>query len=56
MGDTPVADLERYERGSQGEDDYRNRMLINLLAAVIVVALIIAGCWIVETIAQTGRP
>src|SRR5437660_130458 len=54
MGDSPVAGLERYERRCEGEDDYRHRMLANLLAAIVVVVLIITGDWIVQTIAQTS--
>jgi hypothetical protein len=55
MGDPPVAGMERYECGSENEEDYRHRMLINLLAAVFLLALIITGTWIVNTIAQTTQ-
>jgi hypothetical protein len=55
MGGSPVAGLEKYEHGPQGNDDYRGRMFANLLAAVVLVALIVTGSWIVETIAQAGR-
>jgi hypothetical protein len=55
MGGLPVAGLEKYERGPQGDDDYRQRMFANLLAALVIVALIVSGTWIVETIAQAGR-
>jgi hypothetical protein len=56
IGDSSVAGLERYESGPQGADDHRHRMLVNFLAALALIALIASGCWIVETLAQTGTP
>src|ERR1700730_9505455 len=55
IGDSPVANLERYESGSESEEVYRQRMVCNLVAAIVLIALIITGNWIVETLAQTTR-
>lgn len=55
MRDSPIAGMERYERGSESEEDYRHRMLENLLAAIVVMALVITGTWIVDRIAQTTQ-
>jgi len=51
---SPVEDLAKYER-SDGSDDYRHRMLINVLAAVFVVALIGTGLWIADTMADMRK-
>jgi hypothetical protein len=50
----PVADLAKYEHGPD-TDDYRHRMLVNAAAFVFVVALIGAGLWIADTMAQMRR-
>jgi hypothetical protein len=50
----PVADLTKYERGPD-TDDYRHRMLVNVAAFVFVTALIGAGLWIADTMAQMRR-
>jgi hypothetical protein len=55
MGGSPVAGTERYERGSESEEDYGHRMLVNLLAAVVLLTLILVGTWIVDTIVQTTQ-
>src|ERR1700688_2646671 len=52
IGDSPVEGLERYECDPQSEEDYRQRMFVNLLAAVVLIALIITSNWIVGTLAQ----
>ena len=51
---SPVEDLAKYER-SEGADDYRHRMLINAAALVFVAALIGAGLWIADTMAQMRK-
>jgi hypothetical protein len=50
----PVDDLSKYERGT-GSDDYRHRMLVNLVAFAFVIALIGAGLWLADTMAQMRR-
>ena len=51
---SPVEDLAKYER-SEGADDYRHRMLINAAALLFVAALIGAGLWIADTMAQMRK-
>lgn len=51
-GQSPVADLAKYERARHGTDDYRHRMVVNLVAFVFVVALIGAGLWLADTMAR----
>lgn len=50
----PVEDLERFER-TEGEDDYRHRMIMNGMAAAVTVLLIVAGIWIANTMAQMRK-
>ena len=47
---SPVSDLAKFERG-QGQDDYRHRMIVNVIALVFTVALAAAGIWIAESMA-----
>jgi hypothetical protein len=51
-GPSPVADLAKYERVPEAPDDYRHRMVVNLVAFVFVVALIGAGLWLADTMAR----
>jgi hypothetical protein len=48
-------DLARYEVEQDEPIDYRQRMLMNAIAGVIVVLLIGAGVWIADTIAAMDR-
>ena len=50
----PVDDLAKYERGNE-TDDYRHRMIVNAVAFVFVMALIGAGLWLADTMAQLRR-
>jgi hypothetical protein len=50
----PVRDLARFER-AEPDDDYRHRMLMNLLGAAVTILLIIAGVWIVDKIADLRK-
>ena len=47
---TPVQDLERFER-TEGEDDYRHRMIMNMMAAAVTILLIGGGIWIANSMA-----
>src|SRR5262249_60231672 len=49
---SPVPDLSKYEC-SEGEDDYRHRMVVNAVALVFVSLLSLAGFWLVHAIAQS---
>lgn len=51
---SPVADLGRFERGREA-DDYRHRMLVNLAAFVFVMALIVAGLWLADSLDRMRR-
>jgi hypothetical protein len=51
---SPVEDLAKFERG-EGADDYRHRMIVNILAFVFVLALIGAGLWLADTMAQMRK-
>src|SRR6185312_11127385 len=50
-----VADLGKYQRVDDKEDDYRHRMLVNAIAFVFVAALIGAGLWLADSIAQMRK-
>lgn len=51
---SPVRDLERFERAGD-EDDYRHRMLVNAMAAVVTILLIAGGIWIANSMAQMRK-
>ena len=53
-GPTPVEDLAKYER-NETADDYRHRMIVNAAAFVFVIALIGAGIWLADTMAQMRK-
>ena len=48
-------DLARYEQDRDDVVDYRQRMLMNMIALAIVTLLITAGVWIADTIADLQR-
>jgi len=50
----PVADLGKYQHGAE-EDDYRHRMIVNIGAFVFIIALIGAGLWIADTMAEMRK-
>ena len=50
----PIEDLTKYER-SEGTDDYRHRMIVNVAAFAVVVALIGAGLWLADTMATMRK-
>jgi hypothetical protein len=49
--DGPVEDIGKYERAGR-EDDYRHRMLMNVLGFLTCVVLVAAGVWIANAIAE----
>ncbi len=51
----PDDDLARYEQERNELLDDRHRMLMNILAAAIVVVLVGAGVWIADTIAAMEK-
>ena len=50
----PVADLAKFERGTE-DDDYRHRMMVNTAAFLFVLTLIGAGIWLADTMAAMRR-
>jgi hypothetical protein len=53
-GSQPVADLDKYEQDDE-KDDYRDRMITNVMAFVFVLALVGAGIWIADTMAEMRK-
>jgi len=51
---TPVEDLAKYE-GAESADDYRHRMIVNVVAFTFVIALIGAGLWLADTMARMRK-
>jgi len=51
---TPEDDLAQYEHDDD-QVDYRQRMLMNVIAIVIVAVLVSAGVWIADTIADMEK-
>ena len=49
-------DLAKYESaGPDGADDYRHRMMMNGLAAIVIVVLVGVGLWIADTMAEMRK-
>ncbi len=52
----PVSDLSEYERTSQdGPEEYRHRMAMNGLGALVLIALMAAGWWIADSMANLRK-
>jgi len=49
-----VDDLTKYVRG-ENPDDYRHRMVANVVAFVFVIGLIAAGLWLADTMAAMRK-
>lgn len=61
----PIPDLQEFERKSSEPDDFRHRMLMNVLGLGVTAALVAGGIWIADVMAHmrkdqdcvlTGRP
>ena len=50
----PVDDLAKYERSDDG-DDYRHRMITNVIALLFTILLVIGGIWIASTMAEMRK-
>jgi hypothetical protein len=50
-----IGDLSRFERKSESQDDYRHRMMVNVLAFFLVILLVIAGVWLTTKLAQMRK-
>ncbi|MEP7030294.1 MAG: hypothetical protein ABI830_05105 [Pseudolabrys sp.] len=53
-GPAPVEDLTKYEH-IETPDDYRHRMIVNVAALAFIIALVGAGIWIADTMAQMRK-
>jgi hypothetical protein len=51
----PVPDLEKYEHTSDEPDDFRHRMLMNVLGLTVTVVLVAGGLWIAEVMAHMRK-
>jgi hypothetical protein len=49
-----VADLRKYERSAE-PDDYRRRMVINIVAFAFIVVLTLAGIWLADQLARLNK-
>jgi hypothetical protein len=52
---SPVDDLSRYSRNPE-QDDYRHRMLMNLLAFLVLSVLVCCGVWLTDNLSQRAKP
>jgi hypothetical protein len=50
----PVEDIEKYER-DDGDDDYRHRMVMNVIGFFACAVLVAAGVWIANAIAEMRK-
>jgi hypothetical protein len=55
MDESPVKGLQAYESAPESDDDYRYRMRVNLVAAIVVIALIVTGSWVLDTLANATQ-
>ena len=46
----PVEDLSKYH-GKESKEEYRERMIVNVVAFAFIVALVGAGLWLADTMA-----
>jgi hypothetical protein len=51
----PIGDLARFEQEHEEPVDYRQRMLMNVIALAIVTLLVGTGVWITDTIAEIQK-
>jgi hypothetical protein len=54
QNDPPVNDLSKFE-SSENEEPYRHRMMVNLAALAVTVALAITGMWLAIEIADMRK-
>jgi hypothetical protein len=50
----PVDDLSKYSRPPD-EDEYRHRMVMNLLAFLVLALIVYCGIWLTNTMSQMRR-
>ena len=52
--ETPVEDLTKYQ-GKESPEDYRDRMITNVAAFVVLAVLVGAGYWLADTMASNRK-
>jgi hypothetical protein len=50
-----VPSVEKYEYPHENDTNYRHRMLVNALAAVVTAFLIVTGVWAMSTLLETTQ-
>jgi hypothetical protein len=50
----PSSDLDRFAQSGE-PDDFRHRMMVNAVAFLFVVALVVAGVWLANTLATMRK-
>ena len=50
----PVQDLAKYQ-GKESTEEYRERMIVNVVAFAFIVALVGAGLWLADTMATLRK-
>ena len=53
--DEPFDHLAKYQEEQDDSDNYRHRMLMNVIAVVVVSLLVGVGVWIADTIAEMEK-
>lgn len=51
----PVEDLSKFQQPEETAEDYKHRMIVNVVAFVFVVALVGAGIWLADTMAAMKK-
>jgi hypothetical protein len=54
-GGALLEDMDKYEHLPDGDEDYRDRMRVNYLAAIFTIMLMTAGVWLVNELAADGQ-
>jgi hypothetical protein len=52
---TPVEDLAKYHGKKESNEEYRQRMIVNVAAFAFIVALVGAGLWLADSMAQMRK-
>jgi hypothetical protein len=50
----PVEDLAKYQ-GKESPEDYRDRMIVNVVAFIFLAALVGGGFWLADTMARMRK-
>ncbi len=53
--DSLVGDIDSFEYAPESDADYRHRLWINFLAAVVLAVLVIAELWLLNALVETKQ-